>query len=283
MPWQIGCFLGGSTRICKTVRLDFGSCLDLAGLVFGNFFLGVAAERTESLAPQVITFWFRRVLQVPATYFHQRRVNLASPSLLFSDKTRTGMFRAGPRQTMSAGGRALLGCARHARPGSPTPLVILGWASFHQLLISVGYASTSICLPLTSRGQASQLSQPSVSLDWPTRRFTRPALRLLLPNPRVYWPDPRSQAGRPSLLVDRPFSSIPKTLISWPLPLLLFASRGPGRAVLDRFGPCQVCQVLLALCWAVPPRLVDIGTPLQGGLDKVSAAYCQPRRIQDPC
>ena len=62
--------MAGSTHSCKTVRLDFGFCSDLAGLVFGNYFLAVAAERTESLEPQVTTFWYRKVLQTPAKCVH---------------------------------------------------------------------------------------------------------------------------------------------------------------------------------------------------------------------
>ena len=100
MPLRTICFLAGSTHFCKTVRLDFGFCLDSAGLVFGNSFLAGAAERTENLEPQVTTFWFRRVLQAPAKCFHRRRTNLGRHLLQSLGKTRTGVFHAGLCLTM---------------------------------------------------------------------------------------------------------------------------------------------------------------------------------------
>ncbi len=94
------CFLAGSTHFCKTVRLDFGFCLDSAGLVFGNSFLAGAAERTERLEPQVITFWFRKVLQAAAKCFHRQRSNWRRHLLQSLGKTRTGMFHAALCRTM---------------------------------------------------------------------------------------------------------------------------------------------------------------------------------------
>ena len=101
------CFLAGSTHFCKTVRLDFGFCSDSAGLVFGNCFLAGAAERTESLEPQVTTFWYHKVLQAPAKCFHRRRTNLGRHLLQSLGKTRTGMFHAGPCHAMPSSNGAL--------------------------------------------------------------------------------------------------------------------------------------------------------------------------------
>ena len=107
MPLRTRCFLAGSIHFCKTVRLDFGFCLDSAGLVSGNCFSARAAGRTESLEPQVTTFWYHKVLQAPAKCFHRRRTNLRRHLLQCLGKTRTGMFHAGPCHTMPSSDGAL--------------------------------------------------------------------------------------------------------------------------------------------------------------------------------
>ena len=159
------CFLAGSIHFCKTVRLDFGFCLDSAGLVFGNCFLVGAAERTERLEPQVITFWFRKVLQAAAKCFHRQRSNWRRHLLQSLGKTRTGMFHAGPCHTMPSSDGAFpdLSESTNARQSQ---IFRTSWRN----VLSAHLYWPSLCL--TGPTPHFELSsphacQPSLPLQWP--------------------------------------------------------------------------------------------------------------------
>ena len=165
MPLRTTCFLAGSILFCKTVRQDFGSCLDSEGLVSANCFSARAAGRTERLEPQVTTFWFRKVLQAAAKYFHQQRANSRRHLLQSLGKTRTGMFHAGPCHTMPSSDGALPDRSEPTNAGQ-SQIFRTSWRN----VLSAHLYWPSLCL--TGPTPHFELSsphacQPSLPLQWP--------------------------------------------------------------------------------------------------------------------